>query len=354
MKPRNYSTDILRFIATLFVLFRHSSKYKNGGVNCKFLLFKILYTQSSACNLLFMLISSYYTSKSPYKVTKLIPMVLQCSTITALGYLATCFILEKSSFRPLEFSKHFFPCLNNLYWYPPAYLFGRLLDGFIQKSFSNVSQKFFLVMTIIFTVLFVLSRNGMLTFIFGIYYGTCPFIITCFIGGYIRYYPPNLSIIFYIVLYVIFSTSYIFAYDEAYHGKYSSVPVIGEIFKTLDKVNLFELHTICISTVLLIIFTKMHISGKIGKFISILAQHSFGIYLIHFTSGARGLWLDPAGKYSIKSPDYPIKLLKMVVKIFLPSFALDMIHSKLLNMFVFNRRYYKDLIEKIDNWISSE
>ncbi len=305
VKQRNSNIELLRIFSMLAIVFHHFSVHRNfysGSLSVNSLYLMFIQMGGKISVVCFTVISGYFLINSNgLKITKLLKMWLQLITWSLLVY-AVSEISRGGTFNLYELFCALTPVSSEQWWYASAYFVMFLLSPFLNKGLRALSQKQYITLLIIETLMW--SVLGIITFrgfqsnylVSLIYYYT--------IGGYFKLYKDDLSI-----------------------GKgrnIAAIAVLGALMFALrvvlgllgDKVSLIGLYAPYVYELgspfgmLIAIFTFLLFKNfkiKNSRVINTIAAASFGVYLIHDNEYIRQLlWGKLVNAGSLKDSPYLI------------------------------------------------
>ena len=291
-KKRDVNFELLRIIAMLMIVTLHytqnSGVLENDGTytvqNIFFIFMNCICSVGVNC---FVLISGYYLINSKFKIQKIVHL-WGLVLFYSLGIYFIYKITNNSivnEMNPIETIYVFTPIINVHYWFIVPYLALYIIFPFLNKMISNLNQKQFKVILIIFFIFMSVINNispinqnfeaigghSILWFMF--LYG---------VGAYIRKYKnenDGKDKYKYLLLYIIFvilgfvakivteSVANLNVLLVFYNKR---VIAFNSVFVFLGALSLF------------MFFKDIKIKREsIGKCISFIAKNVFAVYLIH-------------------------------------------------------------------------
>ena len=143
INKRNSSFDILRILATFYVIYMHICFYANIAYRKNIPFFPIsLLILAKTCNFTFMLISSFFHSNKEYKFSKSIPLILQNSTCTVFVYFIKIWWYHHVKFNCYTFWRYSTPIMHDMHWYPLPFLFTTFIFSLLYPALQKSGKKF--------------------------------------------------------------------------------------------------------------------------------------------------------------------------------------------------------------------
>lgn len=293
-KERNSNFEMLRIISMFFIVLYHVILHGNIIGNVVNPNLKIIFEFIMLITLVhvdsYVLVTGYFQSKSSFKQSKLLSILIQCLFYRVL-IVFLLYIFKIRTFSNLEIFYAIFPLNLNEYWFIGNYLILYCLSPYINKFIDNITkqeyQKTLLILTIIFSVIPYLTGNiAVNNSGFTLY----NFIYLYLIGAYIRRYPledsyflkrfsKQLLKIMYILIFIfcvvinycISATAKTMLYTN------SVLSVIATWCITMTKA--YSNPFIIVQTIAYFAYFKtLNIKSK---FINIISSLTLGVYLIH-------------------------------------------------------------------------
>ena len=291
MKKRNSNFELMRIISMFLIVLWHviihghtlDNSY-NGHITIllKLIEFIIIIHVNS-----FVILSGYYQSKSKFRFSKLLSLIIQVIFYSSIIYLigAKLNIIE---FNTNAFINTLLPSTINDYWFIKAYIALYILSDIINLTINAMDQKTY---KNVLTLLFILFST--LPFLTGqrffdnngsTFYN---FIFLYMIGGYISKYGIKKLDSFsqkkyYLVLTFIFLSMAIlnFIIIELCTRGINVNPIINDIsYKILCTKLTFTPPMVVIQSICyLLVFKNLNLKSKLINYIS---SCTFGIYLFH-------------------------------------------------------------------------
>lgn len=280
-KARNSNIELLRIIAMMLIVLHHLCKYAYPG--------NASAEVETVCNLLllggkigvdiFVLISGFFLASGRIKLASMLRVLFE-TWFYSLVLGLVCALLFQNNFSPKDFLKSFLPTNNGLPWFVTAYLGMYLVAPWLSKLSSALSQSQFKQMLVVgFCVfslvptltgcMFVTNDFSWFCFLFLIACYICKFgFSTCiakrmFVGGGL------------LLVASVFIGELICAEIPAVHDHITYFA------------NMYTVPTLFASMGLFCIFNDLKIPTLKG--INVIAQGSFGVYLIHENTFVREL-----------------------------------------------------------------
>ena len=280
LKPesnRNYSIDLIKVVAVIFVLLFH---YADHGVvdlysvpySLNWCVLALLKSGGAIGNSLFILITGYLSYGRQKKNSNLLALYIEVLfysiTLGLIYMLYTGKILAGK-----DLIRMVFPVTFNLYWYFSSYIVLFLLMPYIDVMMDNINRKqtrkLLIIGVLLFSLLPTFTTTQWLTninnlFIMGVMY---------LIGYYIKKYNPKVSMITCdIVLFL--SVTFLLTTEIFLKLKTNLDPLYF-------AVNMNRTPLVVISLALFFILLNKTPPTVFVKFFVLISKHAFGIYLIH-------------------------------------------------------------------------
>ena len=291
-----------------------------------------------------MILSSYLSTTSKFKVSKLLPLIIQIDSTSILAYLFARFIRKSLYYSSETALKFCMPISHGAYWYFGPFLMGRIIETIFFKALPYISRNYLLLTTCSYCSINFLKRVGLFSIV-----ETDSFLMMALIASCIKYYPPKGSSLLWMFITILVLISHIGALTGFYNRHMIDFPVINTIMKIISNASLFSFQSMLVSIAMFITFTKIKIKkSKITEFCSLMSRHSMGIYMIHYAETLMGLWLKEIMDLYNNKGEYLPGIIKLWFKVIFISFIIDYIREKLFNLIIFYRRWYLRLTAKID------
>lgn len=286
-KERNSNLELLRIFSMLMIVFHHFSMhgkflYSGAGINILYLYFIQMWGKIGV--VVFMLISGYFlVSVQTIKCSKVIKLWLQMFFYSFGIYIVTV-AFKLTDFSAVDFLHSAFPVSSDLWWFASAYFVLYLLSPFINKLLNTMSQKSFIRLLILETLMWgiigILSFRGFQSneLISLTYFYT--------IGAYIKLYKNDIKLnkgrnFLYLIIAVVVMYSarvglQLIGRKISFLGVYA--PYVYELTSPLG---------ITVAVLLFYLFKNADL-GK-NKLINIISSATFGVYLLHDNEYIRSL-----------------------------------------------------------------
>lgn len=288
---RKMGVELLRIVSIFLIICVHLLNASGFKANSKSLLetrlLGFLDTIFATSVNIFVLISGFFSVKGKFKPKKLLNLWLVVVFYELLSFFGNL-LIEVSSFNFIGLIKCFFPLFSNSYWFFSMYFILYLCSPFLNKILSNSSfvELLFLVVGIFLLVIFCgvsdLDKNIKLEWGYNLFWFICLYIIS----GFLRLHTPKLKLIFWILLYLLFT---MLNYLSFFSSGIFSILRLGA--ETCEQYTSFWV--LCSSVSMFMIFYNINFKSKfIRKTISLISSTVFSIYLfdvrgirsyLHFT-----------------------------------------------------------------------
>ncbi len=294
-KERNSNFELMRIISMIFIILWHILSHGHIIENCgnpqlkiffKFIWFLIIVHVNS-----FVLLMGFFQSKSIFRLSKLLNLVLQVIFFCVVLLLISIKLNWIEDYNIITIFNYSIPSSVSYYWFINTYIIVYMLSDHINVIIDKLSRKQFKRMIIVSLIVLVIIPyiTGFRT-LYNDGYTFFNFIILYLIGAYIRRYPiketyhfNKLSINGYrlLLLGIIFSMAlsnyliWMFADSNLFIGSF-----IGEISKRIlaSQNNYSTPFAIIQSVAYFELFRSFKLKSKIINYIS---SFVFGIYLFH-------------------------------------------------------------------------
>lgn len=301
LKVRESNFELMRIISMLFIILWHIIIHGHMIENCtsnaiqeylKIIEFIIIVHVDS-----FIVVSGYFQSKSKFKLSKLLNLILQVVMYSFIIYLISIKVGLVNDYNKISIVQKMLPSTTGSYWFISTYIIVYILSDFINKFIEKLSRQEFknllMLLFVVFSVIPYITGGRILR---NDGYNFYNFIFLYMIGAYLRRYPlkdsyhfRNLSINGYRVFLVgVFLgcvilnhliTRYAFTvqdYDN-FFADFSSRIMDGymgysSMFVIIQTVCFFEF------------FRYINIKSRVINYIS---SCTFGIYLFHENNSVR-------------------------------------------------------------------
>ena len=343
-KERNYSLDLLRIIAMLFIVCLHylgvgGSFYNlNSGeaISLNYYLASQLEALATVGVNCFVLISGYFCVSGTFRLKKVGKLYANTIFYTLIAFIVYTAIF---GFALSNLIDSFFPLIMSTYWFITVYIVLYILSPYINKLCEALSQKQHLTLLIILFVVFSVwkslipiaetidTRKG---------YSLTWFIVLYLTGAYIRKYNVMLFKRNWLNLVMYFAISLLIA------GIKLSAILLSEKISFLNQgQNLFYHYdsvTILASSVFLFVFFKrLTVKAKvITQTVRFITPSVFSVYLIHENFLWREfLWNDvlKANEF-VNSAYYILHFAGCVLAVFIGCILLDQLRKIIFRFIV--------------------
>ena len=280
-KERNSNIETLRIVSMLLIVLHHLCKYAYaGGASIEVDTVRNLLLLGGKVGVdAFVLITGYFLASGRIKLASLLRVLLEAwlySLVLGLG----CAFFAPDAFSAKDFLKSFLPTSGGLPWFVTAYLGLYLVAPWLARFSSGLSKaQFFSLLTVGFCVFSLVPTLTACMFVTSDFSWFCYlFLIACFIRRF------GISAVF---------ARRIFVGGGAF--LIGSV-VVGEIIcigypeysgNITYFANMYTVPTLLVSVGLFRIFEGLKMPSL--RVINIIAQGTFGVYLIHENTFARKL-----------------------------------------------------------------
>lgn len=365
---RNSNFELMRILSMLFIIIGHILLHGNFIANCgnptlkivlEIIMFFIIVHVNS-----YVLLMGYFQSKSKFKLSKLLKLLLQVIFFSTVLFLVCVKIGWIKNYTIVDFINSILPSTISNYWFVNAYIITYVLSDIINKIINKLSRQEYKTLLIVsFIVLSVvpyvsgykiLNNNG---------YTFYNFIYLYLIGGYLRCYPMKetyhfkqmstngyrmLLIFGFIVMAFLNYLICNFAYQIQGSGN-----LINEFSNRvlISKLNYSTPFVMCQSIVYFELFRTINIKSK---FINFISSCTFGVYLFHEYPAVRDniymfLKIDNGIFYGYKKFLY---MLLIAVLIFIIGMVIEMIRQLIFKL-ISKLRPVKFIITKFKSFINS-
>lgn len=294
VKIRKSNFEIMRIISMILIILwhiiLHGKLLENSvgpfNIYYKFILyFAIVHVNS------FLLLTGYFQSKSKFKLSKLLNLVLEVIFYSFLiFFLGVKFNIIKD-YNVMDYINNLLPSSVGNYWFICSYIIVYIFSDYINKFISYLDKRQFKrVLIVMFLTLSVFVWISGTKFLLNDGYNFYHMIFMYMIGAYLRIYPLKESyhfkkmsgsgyktlIVFLLFIVIIINLSLnAFAHDIAYMNNF----LYEFAYRVLSLEYLYSAPLVIVQTVLYFeIFNGLNIKSKIVNYIS---SCTFGIYLLH-------------------------------------------------------------------------
>ena len=352
-KQRNSNIELLRILSMFFIVLSHYAIHgnvKTDNLSLGFNRFLLDYVNFGKLGVaIFVMITGYYMSKSRFKISRIINVILQTLFYSATIYIIMC-ITDHSLISPWNIFKCFFPVINYQYWFVTAYIVLVVFMPLINLLLEKLTKRKFRVL--LFLLVFWYSfAPFFLRFDYYMNAGDMSYMIMFYcIGAYFRYFPDNWfskknNALIMSVSVFVFLCVFVIALDII------SVKLNILVGKTEIVFTVFSPVVLVLSASLLSFFVNL--KPHYSKIINIFGGCVFGVYLIHENNYLRDIiWnqLFDNSKYA-ESPFLILHMLISVVIVFVACSFIEYVRKYILVKYIFKRFYnriffYAEAIQK--------
>lgn len=301
-KVRNSNFELMRIVSMFLIVLWHVIMHGNLLINCANPAIKIILEIIMFCIIVhvnsFVMLSGYFQSKSKFKLSKLIKIILQVIFYSIVILIVGIQLGWIQNYTIVTFINNTLLSALNNYWFIKIYLVTYIFSDYMNKFMDSVERheykSFLLVSFIVLSIVpfitgnKVISNNG---------YTILNFLFLYMIGGYLRRYPlketyhfKNMSINGYRTL--LFFGFFGFAFINFLIDHFAlEINGMSNIFSEIStRITALRF---CYSTPFVIIQTILYFeifkTLKLkNKFINQVSSCVFGIYLIHDNEIVRG------------------------------------------------------------------
>ena len=340
MNKRNYGIDLLKIVSMFMVVILHIQG--NGGVFSSAIpltlndtvIWFIEILCVPAVNL-FALTTGYLCIDKKYKYKNLISLwILVFFYNVSIGLLCNQFTLRSLISSML-------PVLDAAYWYFSAYVGFMLFIPFINKFLNSLTKDeytklIYLVLLVGCIISYGSNIIGEDFLVISCGYSAIWLLFLYIIGGYVKLFNfkiKNFSKKICFSLYILFSL--ITLLSRTIILKYPIIIKNSRIFIEYNSIFI-----VASSFFLFLFFSKLKISDYFKKAIAFFSGLSFSVYLIHFHSSLKLIYLNGKFSFFAKMPVY-----QMVFMIFFTAFLIY-VFCTVIDVF----RYYLFKILRVDKF----
>lgn len=327
-QQRNSSVELFRILSMLLIIGSHFCVHSGFAPSEMSFSFNKVLLQAGVLGNLgvvnFVMISGYFLSKSKFKLSRVVKIVLQVVfySVVIFCVLAGLNIID---FSKKDLIKAMLPILFERYWFASAYVILCVLSPFINimlNSFTKKQHTYFLVTLLIIWGVIPTLTNQML-----FSNELWQFLFFYSIGAFVREYPDMSFSVRYRYLIVGICLFLLIGSSVLIDLLPIKIPVFenGYYFYTRSSVFIIGL-----SYGLLLIFVNL--KSKSNKTINIISSATFGIYLIHDNRYLRDLiWKDLFNTKIYENSSYlGFYLIFCVAAVFVTCGVIDYVRQKLL------------------------
>lgn len=348
-QKRDAKYELLRVYAVFCVVLRHVGYLGFGRYFIEDHGFTLLTTMTASCNTIFLFLSAYFTVNSELKLSRMLNIYLQVFLYSIAIHLFGC-IIGYSKFDKASILHYYFPIANSIFWFPGPFLFSQIIFGIFKIGFKSINYRLQLFIIICFCISAWGNISGyfyrILSWDEGMHF---PYFIYCYlIATFLKINDIKLKASLCVLGFVI-SLAIAYSGDSKYFDLFIHNKTILNI---LDIQVLHSPWPTFQAIFLLLLCEHGSISKIVGNVINFIADHGFGIYLIHTHPILLDRLMHQFGNQSYKSKFFPLLIRSLIV--FLECFLADVILSSIFNLIIFNTRWYRYLIDIIDRFIVSD
>lgn len=348
---RNSNIEFLRIIAMLMIVFSHYVSHGSLYQSTEISLFnKIVIDAMFLGNLgvaIFVIITGYFMSTSKFNINRIVNLWLQTLFYSVVLFVAFC-LVDRNNFSVGATIKSFLPVITSSYWFVTAYIILCFFMPFLNKLFSVITRKQFLLLVIALIVIwFVLPTVAQLDF--SRYAGRVTQFISFYcIGGYLRYYPDNVmkskkisALVLALTAIAMLSSVVVFDYlstkNELFVGKSEYFYATFSVVQLFLGIAMFSL--------------AVNMKPKYSSFINTIGGCTFGVYLIHDNRLVRSFLWDNIfnNSHLAYSGSMIMHMVASVFIVFAVCTSIEMFRKYVIEKYIFSKPYsfvYK-LVKKI-------
>lgn len=368
-KIRNSNFELMRVISMLLIVTWHIISHGNMMKNCEndsvyFILSIIQFIIIIHVNS-YMLLSGYYQSRSHFKLSKFLQLLLQVMFYSAGLYIVAVQLKVVDSFNISTLIDCLLPSSVNGYWFIKAYVAVYLLSDIINKLINSMDQKQYKNTLIVLFILFSIApfltgnnffeNNGMNFF---------SFIYLYMLGGYLGRYPMKETYYFkkfsksgykLLLVFLFFLMAFLNYSIIHFAHRLSNLDSILSGISNRLLATQFTYLTPCVliqSICYFLYFEALDI--KNNKIINLVSSTAFGVYLFHDNDYVRIKiyeWFKidngPFTEYSMLG-----RLVAVALAIFLIGFLIELIR-KLIIKILLRFKLTNKIINGFRNYINS-
>lgn len=285
-KERNVGIELLRIVSMFAVAMLHV--LGQGGIlaaatpgSANYQVAWILEILSFFGVTTYGLISGYVGLDGNYRITNIIYTWLQVFFYTFLGTVAGCIVLK--GLPNIEMlKKTFFPILSETYWYFSAYAVVFLLMPFLNYGIRKFAKIYLNIILIAILVSLCIAPIIFGTDVFGLREGlSCVWLLAAYyVGAFLKRfgYFSKMKIGF---LFLIMGLGLLLTWAS----KFVLESVLGNAVGTEGRSNVLIAYNsptiLLISVCMLMIFSRIEVKGRAGKWILRISPLCFGVYLLN-------------------------------------------------------------------------
>ena len=193
-KERSSNFELMRIVSMLFIILYHAITYTNLDSNCqsvpiRLFIQMILYIIIVHVNS-FVLLSGYFQSKSKFRLSKLINMLVLVSWYSFLILFIGIKLGWVEEYSIITFVNSLLPSNTSIYWFINCYLLVYIFSDYINKFINRLSQSEYKRLIVIYFLVFsVLPFCSGLKFYRNDGFTFTNFFLLYIIGGYLRRFP---------------------------------------------------------------------------------------------------------------------------------------------------------------------
>lgn len=348
---RNSNLELLRIIAMILIVISHYSVHGSiKSIDLGFGLNKVILDISNFGNLgvaLFVMISGYFLVTKPFKLDRIIRVVLDTLFYSVAFFVIFCILNHE--FSVVSMIRAIFPIVPMQYWFVTTYVFMMMLSPFLNRFLKGLTEYEFKVYILV--MLLIVSISSMIpkfdAFSYSGFLGQ--FFLYYSLGAFIKIHPKSCNKIknpkCYLLISLVLSLLLIMSgvvldllsnYFSAFVGEYSFFFGRGSILIIAIAYALFKYFT--------------NIKPYENKFINIVSSCTFGVYLIHDNNYMREyLWGNIFDNSKYAESNYLIvHFILSVIIVYVACTVIEYIRKYVLEKYVF-----KNIINRINSCADS-
>ncbi len=294
-KERNSNFELMRIISILLIILCHIINFGGLYNSCPNQALRIIFEIVMFMTLVhvnsFVMLSGYYQSKSKFRFSKLLKIIIQVIFYSSVIYFIAVKIGWIDSYNIVTIISNFLPSIVSNYWFINVYIITYIFSDYINVFINKLSQKEFKTFLIVsFVVLSFLPYITGLKFLDNTGYNFFNFIFIYMIGAYLRKYPLKDSYHFKysstngyrLLLFLIFCAMFFLNYIT--NNFANQIVGMSNIFSEISTRVLNTKFTYSTPFVIIQTISYFELFNTVklkSKIVNILSTSVIGVYLFH-------------------------------------------------------------------------
>lgn len=342
-KVRNSNLEIFRIVSMILIIMHHyvvHGQFVWGDISSNKIILEILSLGGKLGVNCFVLITGYFMIQTKTNLKKLLKIILEV-WFYSVGIFIVAILTQTVDLNIKQMIKFVFPVTFSVNWFATVYIVLYMVIPYINILINSLNKKqhfqLCMISVFIFSIIPTITTSDVLfsNFVW--------FIMLYLIAAYIRKYPNkytenvknNIIYASIIVAFLIFSV-------VEFNFLGLIIPKVNNTITYFGKSNSFPLLILSIN--MFLIFKNIKV--KNSNFINLIANSTFGVYLIHDNQIVRSyLWenLLKNNTYS-ESPYLILHLIISIIAVFIVCTMIDQ-----FRIHIIEKKIVDKLIDKIYN-----